>query len=308
MASSESCSNRILRGCGGLSARLRPVALAGVLLLLPLASDALAAQDRQYTPEERRWLDAGWEEDVGFAAANAVVTGLVTGLFQKLADGGSFRDGFLDGATAGVVTYGGKRIAAQRFWGAGLLGRQVASVGASLAANAREGRGPFDRLIIQVGLGRLYWDRSAGTLTIRPDVVTLYYTTLAIADSRAELDWSRSLSAGAPIFVTSTRGSLDGNAAGRAFGGMAILDMHARIPLDDIGAHERVHILQHDQHFALWAEPVERAAASLLGEGPSAWLGRVDLGLALLSFAPLVDVLPRGQNPIEIEADFLTVR
>lgn len=281
--------------------------MTAVLLAIVLSPAAIAAQ-RTYAPEEERWLNAGWGEDVVFAAANALLSGVVAGLFRKLAHDRPFGEGFRTGAAGGVVTYTGKRLAAERFSGAGLLGRQVASFGGSLARNAREGRGALDGVIVPLGLGRLYWDRVESRVTVRPDLLTLYYTALAVADSRVELDWSRTFSSGAPTFVTTEEGTLDGDAAGRAFAGVAVLDANAKIPLARIATHERVHIIQYDQHFALWGEAAERGLASLLGDRAAAILGRADLGIALLPFAPLDDLVSRGLNPAEIEADFLTVR
>lgn len=282
--------------------------VAALLVHATSGAAGLAAQERRYAPEEQRWLGTGWPGDVLFAGANALLTGVVTGLFREIRDDGTFSAGFRAGIAGGLVSYAGKRIASERFDGAGLLGRQVASLGGSMAANAREARGPFDRLILQLGVARLHWDRVESRVSVRPDMVTLTYTALALADARVELDWDRTLSAGAPIFITTSGAGLDEDAAGRAFGGVAIVDRHASIPIDEIVAHERIHILQHDQHHALWAAAVERKLVSMLGERATSTLGRADLGLALITLAPLQGVLSRGSNPLEIEADFLTVR
>ena len=282
--------------------------LTAALLALVTAPGVHAFQTRPYSPEEERWLDAGWKEDVVFAASNALMSGLVTGLFRVFSDG-SFGEGFRTGAAGGVVAYAGKRLAAQRFAAAGLVGRQVASVGGSIAANARDGRGTFDRLIVPLGLGRLYWDRVESRVTVRPDVVTVYYTVLGVASSRVDLDWSRTLSAGTPVFVTRPGATgLDDNAAGRAFGGVVLVDVNADVPIENIMAHERVHVLQYDQQLALWGEPAERGLGSLFGERAASVLGHADLGIGLLPFAPFRGLLPRRHNPIEIEADYLTVR
>lgn len=248
----------------------------------------------------------GWTEDLVMAGTNAILSGLVTGLFRTFSDEGSFGEGFRTGAAGGAVTYIGKRLAAKRFTGAGLLGRQIASVGGSLVSNARDGRGAFDRLTLQLGLGRLYWDRVESRVDFRPDIVTLYYTTVGVVSSRVGLDWSRSLSAGAPVFVTyGGATTLDDSAAGRTFGGVVLMDVNAELPLSRIGAHERVHVIQYDQQLALWSEAAERGLASMFGPGVAGALGRVDLGIGLLPFAPLLDYLPRDSNPIEIEANYL---
>lgn len=286
--------------------------LAGVgsilatILALPVPT---TAQSSSPSSADLRWHDAGLTEDVAFAATNAIVTGVVTGLFRAFSGDGSFGDAFLTGAAGGVVTYVGKRLAAHRFAGAGLLGRQVASVGGSLASNARDGRGAFDRLTLQLGLGRLYWDRVESEVTFRPDIVTLYYTAAGAADSRVGLDWSRTLSAGAPVFVTrSGATTLDGNAAGRAFGGVVLVDVNASLTPSHIAAHERTHVIQYDQQFALWGEAAERGLVSMLGPRVAGLLGRADLSIGLVPFVPLLDHLSRGSNPFELEAEYLTVR
>lgn len=290
--------------CGGSSPVVLCTALA-TILALPATTTAQTSQ----VLGPGRWYDAGWTEDLVFAGTNAILSGIVTGLFRTFSDEGSFGEGFWTGAAGGGVTYVGKRLAAQRFTGAGLLGRQIASVGGSLVSNARDGRGSFDRLTLQLGLGRLYWDRIESRVDLRPDIVTLYYTTVGVVSSRVELDWSRSLSAGAPVFVTySGTTTLDDNAAGRTFGGVVLMDVNAELTLSRIGAHEVVHVIQYDQQFALWGEAAERGLASMFGPRVAGALGQVDLGIGLLPLAPFLDDLPRDSNPFEIEAGYLEAR
>lgn len=289
------------------AATLKTVALG--VGVLAIAAHPLTAQTRPYAPEEQRWLDAGWGEDVVFAASNALLSGLVTGLFREISGDGSFGEGFRGGAAGGLITYAGKRVAVEDFDASGLLGRQLASLGGSVASNAREGRGPLDRLTFPLGLGRLTWDRTASSVSFRPDVVTLYYTAVGVASSRVELDWSHSLSSGAPVFLTlDGRTTLDENAAGRAAGGVIVADRNARIPLAEIIAHERVHVLQFDQNLALWSAPAERSLLAVIGGRTADLLGRADIGVIFLPFPPLLGLFSRGDNPFEIEADYLTVR
>lgn len=285
--------------------RPRPALTAAVaaLLIVPVgaAAQSPGLVDGQTGPS------GGWTEDVVYTAANALLSGVVAGLFRAFSDDGSFGEGFRAGAAGGVVTYGGKLLAAQRFGGAGLLGRQVASVGGSLVSNARDGRGAFDRLTFQLGLGRLYWDRVGSRVAFRPDVVTLYYTALGVASSGVELDGFRTLSAGTPVFVTRPGSTaLDDNAAGRAYGGVIVMDVNATIGLADVAAHERVHVLQYDQQFSLWGEAAERGLLSLFGPGVADVLGRADLSIGLLPFVPFIDSVSHDDNPFELEAAHLT--
>jgi hypothetical protein len=281
-----------------------------LLLIAALAARAapLEAQSRTYSPEEGRWLDAGVAEEIRFAAINALVSGVVAGLFREYGSDGAFLDGLRGGAAGGAISYLGKRVAVARPPAAGFAGRQLASLGGSITANAREGRGALDRVVLQAAIGRVYWDRIERTVSFRPDVITLYYTAVAASDDRLDLDWGRSLSAGAPVFLTNDRGTLDQDAAGRAFGGLVIADVNATIPLDDIVAHERIHVVQFDQAQALWGEPTDRGVLSLLPSRPAGWLGYADLGIGIAAISPFRSFFTRGRNPLEIEADFLTVR
>lgn len=252
-------------------------------------------------------LRPGWDEELAYAGVNSVLSGLVAGVFRSVSEEGSFTEGFWTGAAGGAVTYVGKRVTARPFDGAGILGRQIASVGGSMVSNARDGRGTFDRLTLQLGLGRLYWDRIESSATFRPDVVTIFYTARAVASDRVDFDWSHSLSAGTPVFVTQDGfTTLDGGVAGRAFGGVILIDVNRVVSASFIASHERTHVIQYDQQFALWAQAAERGIASLFGTRVADVVGKADFSLALLAFAPFIGSVPRDWNPLEAEADHLT--
>lgn len=281
----------------------RVLAALAMMVLLPLH----AAAQMSTVTDGRQGAGAGWGDELRYAAANALLGGVIAGLFQAFSDDGSFVEGFGVGAAGGFVTYGGKQVAARRFAGAGLLGRQIASLGGSVTANARDGTGPLDRVTIQLGLGRLYWDRTRSSVVFRPDVATLYYTALAAARSGVGLDWSHTLSAGTPVFHTEPGvAGLGGNAAGRAFGGVVLIDANARLHLDDVAAHERIHVLQYDQQFALWGDAAERKLGSMFGQEVASVLGRMDLSIGLVPVAPLLYYVPRDSNPFELEARHMT--
>lgn len=287
----------VIRGPGALDFAL-PLAISLALGL----SATLTVEATAQAPS-----GPGWQDDLAYAGVNAVLSGLVAGIFHGASEEGSFAEGFWGGATGGTVAYMGKRVSALDFDGAGLLGRQIASVGSSVVSNAREGKGPLDELTIQLGLGRLYWDRVESSVTFKPDVVTIFYTVRAAASERVRLDWSRTFSAGAPTFLTRPGlTTLDAGVAGRALGGVVLIDVNGVVPVAMIASHERTHVVQYDQQFALWAEPAERALASLLGSRVASVAGRVDLSIALLPFVPLFSTLPRDLNPLEVEADHLT--
>lgn len=287
---------------------VRPGAAVRLVLSawLLAAGAPVGAQDPRRSPLEERWVDATWVDDLNFMAANALVSGLVTGIFAAVDDDRTFAEGFLTGAAAGGVVYAGKRVAAGRFGGAGLLGRQMTGLGVSLLRNARDGRGLLDEIVFPVGLARVYWDRAGGSVAVKPDLYTLYWLGVGSIEDGAELDWQRSLSAGAPVFLT--RGAALDGASGQSFGGVILVDRYERKHLDDIFAHERVHVLQWDHQYGLWAERVEGWAASLLGSPARAVFGWVDVGLAPRLIMGPAFLLPNGANPFQVEAHYLEVR
>src|SRR5690606_17462320 len=59
---------------------------------------------------------------------NVVLGGLVAGVLHG-ARGGDFRDAVVKGVTGGALSFAGKRLAVEPFFGAGLLGREVSAVG-----------------------------------------------------------------------------------------------------------------------------------------------------------------------------------
>lgn len=248
---------------------------------------------------------ADWGGELRFAATNILLSGAVASLIAALRDDVTVAEAFPTAAAGGAVVYLGKRVAVARFTGAGLLGRQVASMGASIGRNAGDGRGPLDELVFPVGVGRLYWDRATRRVALRPDLSTIGLTVSAALEPGLTLDWSRSLSAGTPVFLLSDA-TLGENVAGRAVGNVILADPLAQSPLDDVLAHERVHVLQLDQHFTLWGDALEEWAVGLLGARSARLAGHVDLVVPTMLVGVGVSALwSSGQNPLESEAQFL---
>lgn len=248
---------------------------------------------------------ADWGDELGFAATNILLSGAVATLIAALRDDVTIAKALPTAAAGGAVVYLGKRVAVARFTGAGFLGRQVASMGASVGRNAGNGRGPLDELVFPVGIGRLYWDRTTTRVALRPDLSTIGLTVSAALESGLTLDWSRSLSAGAPVFLLSGA-TLGENVAGRAVGNVILADPLALSPLDDVLAHERVHVLQLDQHFTLWGDALEEWAMGLLGSRSARVAGHVDLVVPTMLVGVGVSALwSSGRDPLESEAQFL---
>lgn len=242
--------------------------------------------------------------------ANVALGGLTAGIRQWRSEDGSFWDGLWRGAVGGVGMYAGKRIVASETFGAGLLGRGVAAAGASMTRNASEGKPLFDTLILPVGFVRLHWRPAQRELRSSFDVPNM----VAIAGIYASglgpsLDLRRSIDTGAPVFMARDWDRSTGWHGRHAFG--AVL-LRGDSPLNRTAEHqelvtrsmhhERVHVLQYDQAFILWNEPIEKAVHDRLGS--PAWLRSMDLSLYAVGVSGLKSMLPRTWQVWEHEADF----
>jgi hypothetical protein len=280
---------------------------------------AAAAQAPPFTitpvsPETPRWVG-----HFTVLAGNATIGALTGGVLQKL-KGGSFKDGFVRGALGGTVIYAGKRAAAQDFWGAGLLGREINAVGVSMVRNASDGEATFSRLYLPLGplpLRAALGLQNGVHLQPQLDLSAAAWLTYGLVESRLSMDVTRSVSSGAAVFQADRRRILD---AGTTLGGFAVArSIFLSDPLalpgagdwDGVVAHERVHVLQQDFVLTAWSQPLAEFA-----------LGRVAPGRVLNRYAA-VDVLDwvvgavasiftssrRWDGfPTELEAEFLSGR
>lgn len=255
---------------------------------------------------------ARWPEEAGLLSANALLSGVAAGLVQS-ARGGSFADGFTRGAAGGVGVYAGKRIAAARWSGAGLLGRQVASVGSSVVWNAGAGRPSFEQVAMPVGPVRFYVRTSGPGPRVRARVDAVALASTAYAASRPELRWDarRSLSDGVMVFRAPEHElRLAGEDAwALAYPGTIILGAGAQHPENAvyIASHERVHIAQADQIYLALGRPLQDAAASR--SGAARWLSRwvdVDVTVAAVTAAAWLAGTTPGARPWEVEATYLS--
>lgn len=280
--------------------------LAAALVLASAATPCLAQNGEQW----RTHKEVG---DVTFIAANALLGGLTAGAVRELR-GGSFSDGFAAGALGGAIAYGGRRLAAQPFTGAGFAGRQAAAVGSSMVRNSAALRPVLSHVVLPLGpvLLDVRLDRRPRVLNARLDLATTGWILAGIADDRVHFMLDESLSAGAPVFHAPRhrlRGSDDFSLAS-TFRGLIILGRDAAPQWESVLAHERAHILQMDFVRELWSTPIEQAV-----------LSRVPGGTRLLRHAELNVTWPLFQHllvqafgwsweerPWEIEADFLQNR
>lgn len=251
------------------------------------------------------------EGDFTLASANALLAGLTAGVSRALR-GGSFVDGFLRGGAGGAVAYAGRRIAVGRTPAAGLLGRQVHAVGASVTRNAATGAGTLASVVLPLGPLRVDVGRrpGEGVPRLRVSGADAVMSIWAFSRPELSLDVGESVSSGALVFDSSEHIEVGGNRIqGVAFGGVVLLSGFLR----DRGhalAHERVHILQHDFVSRLWTGPLEDW---LLGHVPGSrhlpsWLQPDLLEPGLAAVLASFGSLHSDDLPWEVEARSLTER
>ena len=254
-----------------------------------------------------------WAGQFAVLSINALFGGLTAGVFQELR-GGSFKDGFTRGALGGTFAYAGKRIAADRFAGAGFLGREVAAVGASVIRNASEGQPTFARLALPLGPVRLNVFRTNG-LRIEPslDLVAAIWVAWGIAEPDLEFDAGETLSAGTPVFRTNNK-LIVYQADRQHAGGFAAagIVMQSYIPawgkprLERILAHERVHVEQEDQLYLTLIEPLENWLIGKLPRG-STIAKAIDINATTELLSLLTILFPQhSSRPWELEAIYLS--
>lgn len=131
-----------------------------------------------------------------------------------------------------------------------------------------------------------------------------------LSEERLTLDWGRTLSSGAPVFRTNARLRSGGDFVdGVMAGGTITLSRLPESQLDEVFAHERVHIVQRDflkTTTGLLAEDWVRSKVGLDRAG------LVDHLIAGIAYGPfdylLFGVWGRARDFREVEADFLVAR
>lgn len=281
------------------------------LLLFSVPAGPLEAQSPPFqrtVPGE--WIAPRWMGDVAFLSTNALTGGIAAGVIRRM-EGGRFRDGFAAGTLGGATAYAGRRVAAEGFEGAGLVGRQISGVGASMVRNAGEGRPLLEHLIFPVGPVRLHVDRTDGLrVHSRVSAHDLAWTVGFALSSDTEFDISASLSAGAPVFRAPQRQFRGPNgevADGLSIAGVVGLADVSEARLRTVFPHERVHVLQYDFGSIVWGDPVERRILERhrWGREASRWVTPSVVFPAVRGgFYGLLGVEHRNQ-PAELEAKFL---
>ena len=294
---------------------------SSLLIVVPVAlalAGAAVAQAPPITitpssPETPRWVG-----HVTVLAGNAAIGALTGAVLQKLR-GGSFKDGFVRGALGGSVSYVGKRVAVQDFWGAGLLGREFNALGVSMVRNASDGVPTLSHLYLPLGPlpVRATFDLTHG-FRVQPqlDIAATAWLTTGLLGSHLILNLAESFSSGAPVFEAEGRWLVDSEHSVLAYAvsrsvflGDPGLYRGAPPPRAHVLAHERVHVLQQDFVLTAWSDPFARVALNRFGAGR--WMQRYVAVDALAWVVGTASRLMYGANwgerfPTESEARFLT--
>lgn len=297
-----------------LSCRARAVLLPA--LLLPAAAHAQVRPPTS-VPCPQCIEVPSWVGQFTILSGNAVLGGLTAGIRQELR-GGSFKDGFTRGFLGGAVVYAGKRIAIQNFDGAGFLGREVGAVGASMVRNASENLPLLSRLSLSAGPVRVLVDRREGRREVRPtlDVIALMTTSYAVAEPQLDLDWGKTLSAGAPVFTVQEklmRGPFDDfETTGQELATTIFLseiDLFGPEYARRVFAHERVHVIQGDFYSRVWADPLGEWLLEKVpgGERVERFLD-IDTGDIMIGLLEIAAFKSYEGRPWELEAEWLARR
>jgi len=285
-----------------------PLGLSFLLLLSVVAPGS--AQANTLGGQDDGWDDANVVNDFNLLSANAVLGGVTAGL-ASYRRGGSFRKGFTDGVLGGSLAYLGKRLTSARFSSAGFLGREIAAVGGSIVRNGSLGVGILDTLVLPVGPLRAFVTPSTLSKTrIRLDLHQTARLLAAISEERLALDWGRTFSAGAPVFLTDAkiRGET-GFVSGLMGGGVILLSRRGPGPMDRTFAHERVHVAQEDFIQTTAGLSLERWAGQRIGIDRIPLLEHTTLGFGYYAlWFPASRIWRYQDRPWEVEAEFLEAR
>jgi hypothetical protein len=281
-------------------ARIKSVTLIAALLLA--APGAAVAQPCAgfpcpTTPENQPGITARGEALA--LGVNAMLGGITAAVARR--DHPSVWKAFARGVLGGAINYAGKRMTVANFDGAIFLGRQTASLGVSMVADARDGRRFLQRTVIPLGLARLYIDREAKQpVTARLDVGSTLLTIFRTLERNTRFDLGTTVSTGAPVLVRPLTGPVAGS---QALGVIGLAD-DTPVEMREALVHEAIHVIQSDFTFLAWGEPVERKIFSKLE--PSGRITRfLDVRLDILVWG-LFDQIPYDRSPWEDEAYFLT--
>ncbi len=256
----------------------------------------------------------GWVSGASLLAVNAAVGGVVAATVQAVR-GERVVPAFLAGVAGGAVAHAGKRVAASRFDGAGLLGRQVGALGASMVRNGMEGRGLLEEVMLAVGPVRMYVRPASpgGSFRARVDATALAAAVWAIWEPSFRFDPGESLSSGSLVFRVEDRAMRMPWSRTELCGAelSSTILMSRLFPAADdarVFAHERVHVLQSDFVEHVVSDPLVGWLTRDTGLHVATRHVEVNMGEGLFEVAERLLVLPYRQRPLEVEADYMSLR
>jgi hypothetical protein len=288
--------------------RVALLGVAGLAALMPLAEMLAQGQPVQEPSPEQVITSLSGRDRVAHLAVNGALGGFSAAMFA-LARGKNPWRAALMGFAGGVAMGAGKQVAGKRFDGAGLIGRQVASLGTSFVRSASE-----DTMVVILPVGPMTFEiRPSAVDRVRPRVNLVATTAMLYYVLRADtrIDLRATASAGAPVFrfPTETVSTRDGIIFGRMdFGTIVLgrqpsfLDAQRRMTLP----HESIHIVQYDFLEQALSLPPERAILRKLGVGEG-FLRHVDIGAISVVLAGVLQMhMDYEDRPWEREAVILT--
>ncbi|HEX7050045.1 MAG TPA: hypothetical protein VF188_07600 [Longimicrobiales bacterium] len=255
---------------------------------------------------------ATYNGDIAVLGANVLVGGLTSAVGAWLS-GAPVVEALGKGVAGGSVQYLGKRLVTVDAPGAGLAGRLVAAAGASMVRNGVAGRDLLAEFVFPLGPVTLYWKTvpDSGSVRARVHLGRTIFLARMLAKDDLELDWSETLSSGAPVLHAP--GEVIEGEDGVGIGGLELwgtvaLSDPMLLPMDDSGrmlAHERVHVLQDDFLNVVWGDPLDDWLLERVPGG--GFVGRyVDLGIAYIgAAAAMTAAVPYEERPWEREAAYL---
>lgn len=230
------------------------------------------------------------------AVFNMVVGGLVTGVGSWLR-GEGFGGAFGWGMVGGALSFSGKYVAGRYPRGGGLIGRQVAEMGHSIALNRSRGQGPLDEVWLAFGPGRI---RVRNADHARDPSLRINLSSLAVAADYALRSDTRfspeeTLASGALVFEASNglagyRNDLDVH--GIARGSVVLLSGTGAFDRTSTLGHELVHVIQSDMATRLISAPLEQYVLRRVGlTAPVFGAVEVSNGILLFNRSPFLRFL-----------------
>lgn len=216
---------------------------------------------------------------------NILIGGLTASTRALLTGKDPFR-AFGMGALGGAVHFGGKYVAGQNGAANGWLGIVVAATGTSIVSNAGRGVSPVEELSIPIGPVRVRVSGAPGAARTSRVVVNGFELAMilgAFATDELQMDWNRTVSSGAFVFVTRNAHIIgrDGSEVGGFAAPPVIVIGSFAEDAQRTMRHEAVHVQQQWFMHDAWGRPIEDFLRSRL-----AWARYVPSWLELGLIAP----------------------